>query len=138
MFPAGRGFLRRQGDGNRVRRLVGVAWPLWLLTALLFDSSSLAALVASAALVAAPLVTLRHHDNIRRLIACTESPISFGKGRSSACLRSRTARTFGPAAPRPSKGIGPKCGCGAAEQLARLSVSSAHRLLRYVPTESDR
>ncbi len=81
-----------------------IAWPVallaalvWLATAAIFRYSSLAALVGAfaaavlaAALVEPPraavislialLVILRHHDNIRRLIAGTESRISFGKG----------------------------------------------------------
>ena len=69
---------------------------LWMATALLFHYSSLAALVAAvagaalAAIVAdkatalliagiALLIIARHHANIRRLLAGTESRISFGK-----------------------------------------------------------
>jgi glycerol-3-phosphate acyltransferase PlsY len=83
--------------------LIVVAWPvalvaalLWLAMALLFRYSSLAALVATvvapayagfvvdgerALLVAAIALAIivRHHQNIRRLIAGTESRISFGK-----------------------------------------------------------
>ena len=83
--------------------LLVIAWPLavaaaalWLLTALIFHYSSLAALVATVASVAlagfitedgrawlisgiALLVILRHRENIRRLIAGTETRISFGK-----------------------------------------------------------
>ena len=67
-----------------------------MTTALLFHYSSLAALIAAvagAALAAilvdkptalliagiALLIILRHHANIRRLLAGTESRISFGK-----------------------------------------------------------
>jgi len=74
-----------------------VAASLWLATALLFHYSSLAALVAAvagaafAAVIAdkgtalliggiALLIIARHHTNIRRLLAGTESRISFGKG----------------------------------------------------------
>jgi glycerol-3-phosphate acyltransferase PlsY len=84
--------------------LLVIAWPvavaagaLWLVTAIVFHYSSLAALIgavaaavlaavmvepASALLIAgiALLVIVRHHDNIRRLLAGTESRISFGKG----------------------------------------------------------
>ena len=84
--------------------LIALAWPValaaalvWLATALLLRYSSLAALVAAvAAAVLAPfvvdtvtasviagialLIILRHHANIRRLIAGTESRISLTKG----------------------------------------------------------
>jgi glycerol-3-phosphate acyltransferase PlsY len=69
---------------------------LWMTTALLFHYSSLAALVAAVAgaalapiladkatalLIAgiALLIIARHHANIRRLLAGTESRISLGK-----------------------------------------------------------
>ena len=75
--------------------LIGGA--VWLGTAILFRYSSLASLVATATAAAcagflvdgerALLVTLvalvviaKHHENIRRLIAGTESRISFKKG----------------------------------------------------------
>ena len=78
-------------------RGVGKTALLWVATALLFHYSSLAALVAAVAgaalaalwsdkatalLVAgiALLIILRHHANIRRLLAGTESRISLGKG----------------------------------------------------------
>ena len=81
-----------------------LVWPValaaafvWLAVALLCRYSSLAALVAVAAAAAlaalvadkrlaavaigiAVLVVLRHHGNIRRLIAGSESRISFKKG----------------------------------------------------------
>ena len=70
---------------------------LWLATAIVFHYSSLAALVGAvaavllAAIIVDPartlliagialLVIIRHHENIRRLLAGTESRISFGKG----------------------------------------------------------
>jgi len=83
---------------------LALAWPValgavlaWLLTALVLYYSSLAALVAAVvAAVLAPfvadgatavviagialLIILRHHANIRRLIAGTESRISLTKG----------------------------------------------------------
>jgi glycerol-3-phosphate acyltransferase PlsY len=84
--------------------LVVIAWPvalggflLWLATAVVFRYSSLAALVAAvasaalagfvvdqprAALIAliAILVVLRHRQNVQRLLAGTESRISFREG----------------------------------------------------------
>ena len=85
--------------------LLALAWPvgvigalLWLATALISHYSSLSALVAAVAvpgiawLVADPpratrrssviaiLVVLRHRENIQRLLAGTESRISFRKG----------------------------------------------------------
>ena len=84
--------------------VIALAWPValgaalvWLATALLLRYSSLAALVAAvvgaalapfvadgaaAAVIAgiALLIILRHHANIRRLIAGTESRISLTKG----------------------------------------------------------
>jgi glycerol-3-phosphate acyltransferase PlsY len=83
--------------------VIAIAWPVavlglavWLAVAILTRFSSLAALVATtaavvyagftvdparAALIAAIALTIiaRHHENIRRLIAGTESRISFKK-----------------------------------------------------------
>jgi|SRR5579862_1250273 len=104
LYPVWLGFRGGKGVATALGVLIVLAWPvallaglLWLGAAAVFRYSSLAALVAAAAapvlaailldparagLVAliALLVILRHHDNIRRLLAGTESRISFGKG----------------------------------------------------------
>jgi acyl phosphate:glycerol-3-phosphate acyltransferase len=103
MFPVWLGFRGGKGVATALGVLVIVAWPvalvaglLWLAMAILFRYSSLAALVASAAAAAyagfvvdgeravlialiALVVIARHHENIRRLIAGTESRISLTK-----------------------------------------------------------
>ena len=104
MFPVWLGFRGGKGAATALGVLIPLAWPvalvtavLWMATVLLFHYSSLAALVAAvagAALAAmltdkatalliagiALLIILRHHANIRRLLAGTESRISLGKG----------------------------------------------------------
>ncbi len=104
MFPVWLGFRGGKAVATALGVLLVIAWPvaviagmLWLATAMLFHYSSLAALVgAVSAVIAAAiigigptrawviagialLVILRHHENIRRLLAGTESRISFTK-----------------------------------------------------------
>ncbi|MBV8091369.1 MAG: glycerol-3-phosphate 1-O-acyltransferase PlsY [Alphaproteobacteria bacterium] len=103
MFPVWLGFRGGKGVATALGVLIPIAWPvalvtllLWTTTVLLFHYSSLAALVAAVAggalgailadkatalLIAgiALLIIARHHANIRRLLAGTESRISLGK-----------------------------------------------------------
>jgi glycerol-3-phosphate acyltransferase PlsY len=104
MFPVWLGFRGGKGVATAAGVLIVIAWPvalvaalIWLAVAIIFRYSSLAALVASAAAAAyggfvvdgkrallvtaiALVIIARHHQNIRRLIAGTESRISFTKG----------------------------------------------------------
>ena len=104
MFPIWLGFHGGKSVATALGVLIALAWPValgaalvWLVTALLLRYSSLAALVAAVAAAAlapfvidpptaaviagiALLIILRHHANIRRLIAGTESRISLTKG----------------------------------------------------------
>ena len=104
MFPVWLGFRGGKGVATALGVLLVIAWQvaliaaaLWLLTAVVFRYSSLGALVAAVSCVIlaliftdqartiliagiAVLVILRHHENIRRLLAGTESRISFSKG----------------------------------------------------------
>ena len=107
MFPVWLGFRGGKGVATALGVLIAIAWPvaltaaaLWLLTAVAFQYSSLAALVAavasagvagvlvdrnSALLIGAIalLVILRHSQNIRRLLTGTESRISLRNARTS-------------------------------------------------------
>jgi glycerol-3-phosphate acyltransferase PlsY len=104
MFPFWLGFRGGKGVATALGVVTVLAWPVaaagalvWLAVALLSRYSSLAALVAMAAAVGlaaaitekrlavfvtgiAVLVALRHHANIRRLIAGSERRISLKKG----------------------------------------------------------
>jgi glycerol-3-phosphate acyltransferase PlsY len=114
MFPVWLGFRGGKGLATALGVVIAIAWPVavlglavWLAVAIVTRLSSLAALVATTAavvytvfavdvaravlIVAMALVIIaRHHENIRRLMAGTESRISFAK----------------PAKPRGVRGIG--------------------------------
>lgn len=102
LFPGWLGFKGGKGMATFLGVQLAIAWPVgiaacltWLATAALFRMSSLASLTAAAAtplfslwladrerallaLVLAVLVFVRHHENIRRLIAGTEPRIGQG------------------------------------------------------------
>ena len=105
LFPVWLGFKGGKGVATSLGILLAYAWPValaagatWLAVAFLTRYSSLAALAAAvlAPLYAwlvtrefqptevvgflAVLVILRHHTNIRRLVAGTEGKIRLGKG----------------------------------------------------------
>jgi acyl phosphate:glycerol-3-phosphate acyltransferase len=103
MFPVWLGFRGGKGAATGLGVLSAIAWPValvavpvWLAVAILFRYSSAATLAATAvaagcagfvvdterALVIAAIavvVIAKHHENIRRLIAGTESRISLTK-----------------------------------------------------------
>jgi glycerol-3-phosphate acyltransferase PlsY len=103
MFPVWLGFRGGKGIATALGVLLTIAWPValvaglvWLAIAIMFRYSSLASLVATAVAAAcagfvvdterslliaaiAVVVIAKHHENIRRLIAGTESRISFSK-----------------------------------------------------------
>ncbi len=102
-FPVWLRFKGGKGVATALGILLAIAWPVgavacltWLIVAFVFRYSSLAALVAIAvspvaawfladaqraglAVLIAVLVWIRHHENIRRLLAGTESKIKLGK-----------------------------------------------------------
>ena len=104
MFPVWLSFRGGKGVATALGVLMALTWPvalaagiIWLVVVLYSRYSSLAALIAAVASAAvapflagratalliaviALLLILRHHANIRRLIAGTESRISFRKG----------------------------------------------------------
>jgi glycerol-3-phosphate acyltransferase PlsY len=103
MFPVWLGFRGGKGVATAFGVLIAVAWQValagaavWLVVAIAFRYSSAAALAAALAVAAYAdltlgreramlitgivlLVIIRHHENIRRLVAGTESRISFTK-----------------------------------------------------------
>jgi acyl phosphate:glycerol-3-phosphate acyltransferase len=103
MFPVWLGFHGGKGVATAFGVLIAVAWQValagaavWLVVAIAFRYSSAAALAAALAVAAYAdltlgreramlitgivlLVIIRHHENIRRLVAGTESRISFTK-----------------------------------------------------------
>ncbi|MDP2332621.1 MAG: glycerol-3-phosphate 1-O-acyltransferase PlsY [Reyranella sp.] len=103
MFPVWLGFKGGKGGATVLGVFLALSWPvvavgaaLWLLIAAIFRYSSLATLLATAiaaasalwlaprpvAMLAAVLVLLvwaKHHENIRRLLAGTESKIGQSK-----------------------------------------------------------
>jgi glycerol-3-phosphate acyltransferase PlsY len=108
LFPVWLKFRGGKGVATTIGVFLAIAWPVgliacavWLLVALLFRYSSLAALIAVAAapiaawllanhqtaglaLFLAVVVWLRHHENIRRLLAGGEAKIRLGSSKDKA------------------------------------------------------
>ena len=108
LFPVWLKFHGGKGVATTIGILLAIAWPVgviacavWLLVALLFRYSSLAALIAVAAapvaawflanhqtaglaLFLAVVVWQRHHENIGRLLKGRESRISLGGSKKNA------------------------------------------------------
>ena len=108
LFPVWLKFHGGKGVATTIGIFLAIAWPVgliacavWLLVALLFRYSSLAALIAVAAapvaawflanhqtaglaLFLAVVVWQRHHENIGRLLKGRESRISLGGSKKSA------------------------------------------------------
>ena len=108
LFPVWLKFRGGKGVATTMGIFLAIAWPVgliacavWLLVALLFRYSSLAALIAVAAapvaawflanhqtaglaLFLAVVVWLRHHENIRRLLAGGEAKIRLGSSKDKA------------------------------------------------------
>ncbi|HEY6982948.1 glycerol-3-phosphate 1-O-acyltransferase PlsY [Reyranella sp.] len=107
MFPVWLSFRGGKGMATTLGVMWGLSWPVgattcaaWLLLAALFGYSSLATLfsivigaiaawllvdwqIALAITALVPLVWIRHHANIRRLLAGTEPKIGQGKAGAS-------------------------------------------------------
>jgi glycerol-3-phosphate acyltransferase PlsY len=107
MFPVWLSFRGGKGVATTLGVMWGLSWPVgaitcaaWLLIAAIFRYSSLAALfgvvigaiagwffadwrIATVITVLVPLVWVRHHENIRRLLAGTESKIGQRKAATS-------------------------------------------------------
>src|SRR5882672_5351454 len=107
LFPVWLKFRGGKGVATTIGIFLAIAWPVgliacavWLLVALLFRYSSLAALIAIAAapvaawflanhqtaglaLFLAVVVWQRHHENIRRLLKGEESRIRLGRSKAS-------------------------------------------------------
>jgi glycerol-3-phosphate acyltransferase PlsY len=110
LFPFWLGFRGGKGVATFLGILLAISWPLgvataltWLVVALLFRVSSLAALVACALspvyfVIVQPsrvieawllcamvvMIFIRHHENIRRLLAGAEPRIGTRKSASDA------------------------------------------------------
>src|SRR5215475_10474727 len=108
LFPVWLKFRGGKGVATTIGILLAIAWPVgviacavWLLVALVFRYSSLAALVAVAAapiaawfladgptaglaLFLAVVIWLRHHENIARLLKGEESKIRLGGSKTAA------------------------------------------------------